>query len=202
VSRASLLPGPQVTALRTEVLSRRVGAAGLCADLNDDRWFPPRDPRSEKRRQKFAELARAACLGCTVMAECRELALRIEAHPHVAAHGIWGGLAPWERDELRALRREHMARLREFIAALARSYGLAAAFGEYSGYGPDSWYAVIATGDGAAVLTFDSRIEVWKNAVGAEISGGQVEEHLQRATTAPRPAGAAKGCPPTAGGRS
>jgi hypothetical protein len=40
------------------------------------------------------------------MPECRELALRIEARPGVRSHGIWGGLAPWERRDLIRARRK------------------------------------------------------------------------------------------------
>jgi hypothetical protein len=101
------LPGPEIADRRTSVLSHRVGAAGLCPDSNDDRWFPTEpNPHSgtDKARREFEAYARAACLGCTVLMECRELALRTEAQPRVKAHGIWGGLAPWERDALRRRR--------------------------------------------------------------------------------------------------
>lgn len=94
-------PPSRVTRLATGALSARVGAAGLCSDSNSDMWFPaePRESAGEARRE-YEDRARAACLGCTVMPECRELALRIEARPGIRSHGIWGGLAPWEREAL------------------------------------------------------------------------------------------------------
>jgi hypothetical protein len=99
--RLSLLPGPEITALDTPVLSHRVGLAGLCSDSNSDRWFPPEPaPEALAERREYEDRARAACLGCAVMPECRELALRIEARPGIRSCGIWGGLAPWEREDL------------------------------------------------------------------------------------------------------
>jgi hypothetical protein len=108
MTRLSLLPSPEITAMATPVLSHRVGAAGLCSDSNDDRWFPlePAQGAFVAERREYADRARAACLGCTVMPECRELALRIEARPAIRSHGIWGGLAPWERRDLIRARRK------------------------------------------------------------------------------------------------
>lgn len=95
-------PPSRVTQLATGALSARIGAAGLCSDSNSDWWFPPEPamdaPTAEVR--EYEDRARAACLGCTVMPECRELALRIEARPGIRSHGVWGGLAPWERRDL------------------------------------------------------------------------------------------------------
>lgn len=106
------LPRPEIAALDTSVLSHRVSAAGRCADSNDDKWFPP-EPKPEAtaaQRRAYEDYARAVCLGCPVMPECRELALRDEARPGVRSHGIWGGLAPWERDGLRKRLRERARR--------------------------------------------------------------------------------------------
>ena len=102
-------PPSDVTQLATGALSARVGAAGLCSDSNSDMWFPVPEPRptaSARARREYEDRARAACLGCTVMPECRELALRIEARPGIRSHGIWGGLAPWEREDLIRARRK------------------------------------------------------------------------------------------------
>jgi hypothetical protein len=117
------LPGPEIADRPTPVLSRRVGAAGRCADSNDDRWFPiePGNSATDRARREFELYARAACLGCTVVMECRELALRIESQPRVTAHGIWGGLAPWERDMLRRRRREIARRGAETPASAVAS---------------------------------------------------------------------------------
>lgn len=106
MTRISLLPAAEVTALDTQVLAHRAGLAGLCSDSSSDRWFPPEPaPEALAGRSEYECRARAACLGCTVMPECRELALRIEARPGVRSHGIWGGLAPWEREDLNQARR-------------------------------------------------------------------------------------------------
>jgi Transcription factor WhiB len=106
---AGAVAGPQVISLPTRVLSQRTGVAGLCAGAGGDRWFAPEpqfNPADGRARRGYQQYARAVCPGCPVMAECRELALRLEAQPRVAAHGVWGGLAPWERDRIRRRRRE------------------------------------------------------------------------------------------------
>jgi Transcription factor WhiB len=113
------LPGPEIADRPTPVLSHRVGAAGLCSDSASDRWFPTEPKPTGKGREAYEQFARAVCLGCTVLMECRELALRIESQPNVMAHGIWGGLAPWERDNLRRRRREHGRRPAESAGAPA-----------------------------------------------------------------------------------
>lgn len=105
MTRLSLLPAQEVNILDTQVLTHRVGLAGLCSDSNSDRCFPP-EPAADAlaERIEYEYRARAHCLGCSVMPECRELALRIEARPGFRSHGIWGGLAPWERKDLIAAR--------------------------------------------------------------------------------------------------
>jgi len=90
-------------AMRTETLSHRVGAAGLCSDKADDRWYP--DFGRVGRREQQSAYARALCLGCPVIEECRELALRIESQAPGGPHGVWGGTAPHERRELLAARK-------------------------------------------------------------------------------------------------
>jgi hypothetical protein len=104
--------------LPTPVLVHRVGAAGLCADTADDRWFPaePHHDASQQAREAYEEYARKACEGCPVRADCLELALRIEDRPGVRAHGVWGGLAPWARTALRRARR----RRAQYAAARGR----------------------------------------------------------------------------------
>jgi len=51
----------------------------------------------EKRREKDAReaVAKAICMRCPVLVECREYALAIRE-----AHGIWGGLNEMERRAL------------------------------------------------------------------------------------------------------
>ena len=98
-------PPSRVTRLATGALSARVGAAGLCSDSNSDKWFPAEPHRNNARaRRDYEAYARAACGGCAVLMECRELALRIESQPGHGSHGVWGALAPWERETLIAAR--------------------------------------------------------------------------------------------------
>lgn len=106
-ARRRRLARDAVLAAPAEVLAHRVGLAGKCSDRGDDTWFPP-EPRpgaDAGERAAYEDYARAACLGCAVMPECRELALRIEARPDVVPHGISGGLAPWERAAMIRARR-------------------------------------------------------------------------------------------------
>jgi WhiB family redox-sensing transcriptional regulator len=94
--------------MRSEVLSHRIGAGGLCSDSNDDRWYP--DGSSFGSKTGYIEYARAACLGCAVRNECLELALRIEARAPGGPHGVWGGTTPQERREMIAHRRREEVR--------------------------------------------------------------------------------------------
>jgi hypothetical protein len=50
----------------------------------------------ERAEAAIARVARAVCSGCQVRAECLDYAIR-----NSEAHGVWGGLTPRERDELR-----------------------------------------------------------------------------------------------------
>lgn len=109
VPKTIALPRAAVAALDTGVLSHRVTAVGRCSDRAADaeRWFPADEPgpdAAEGERRAFEAAARRACRGCTVRQMCLELALRDEERG-APAHGIYGGRAPWERDELRARRR-------------------------------------------------------------------------------------------------
>lgn len=91
-------PGAAVRVMSTPVLSHRVGAAGLCSDTAEDRRYYPDIPG--RARARLTAYARASCLGCTVIEECLELALRIEARRKNSSHGIWGGTTPGERKTL------------------------------------------------------------------------------------------------------
>lgn len=60
----------------------------LCAQSDPDAWFPdPGDP---------APLAKAVCRRCPVQDACLDHALANDER-----HGVWGGLTPGERVELR-----------------------------------------------------------------------------------------------------
>lgn len=101
-------PNPRAVTATTEptsVLAKRVNARGLCTTApltaDQDPWFPVTRSTTD-----LEEKARAACNGCPVMAECRELALRAESQLSVdRIHGIFGGLAAHERIEAIKARR-------------------------------------------------------------------------------------------------
>jgi len=95
-----------VPLLPTEALAHRVGLAGKCSDAGHDGWFPVMPAPSEPAEvAAYEDYAREACAGCPVTGECLELALRTEARPGVQAHGISGGLAPWERTAMASARK-------------------------------------------------------------------------------------------------
>ena len=59
-------------------------------------WFPV-SPTPEVARREAAT-AIATCMACPVRAQCLELSLR---HWDIGQHGVWGGLIPADRAELR-----------------------------------------------------------------------------------------------------
>lgn len=71
----------------------------LCAETNPDEFFPNKG-RSTKE-------AKRVCAACEVRAECLNYALE-----NGEAWGIWGGLAPRERQ---AIRREHVPATRPVV---------------------------------------------------------------------------------------
>ena len=64
--------------------------------LDPDAWFPV-SPTPEVARREAAT-AIATCMACPVRAQCLELSLR---HWDIGQHGVWGGLIPADRAELR-----------------------------------------------------------------------------------------------------
>jgi WhiB family transcriptional regulator, redox-sensing transcriptional regulator len=103
IGRPASLRGlrPQAAGLGDEEQWNRVGREALCAQssLDPDEWFPVSHDPDTARRQ--AAQAIAVCAACPVRADCLELSLR---HRHIGQHGIWGGLLPAERAQLRLLR--------------------------------------------------------------------------------------------------
>ena len=79
--------------LWAEVISH-ARCAGTVLDP-DDRF--PVSPQPEIARRE-ADAAIALCMACPVRAQCLELSLR---HWDIGQHGVWGGLLPAERTELR-----------------------------------------------------------------------------------------------------
>ena len=87
-------------------LSASLKAAGKCgeqvkAGADANLWTPDGEPTERPERAIYESNARNACMGCDVMAECLELAMRLQ-EPHF----IYGGLAPWEREHLTRLRND------------------------------------------------------------------------------------------------
>lgn len=80
-------------ALRAEVTSK-----AHCADgpLDPDQWFPVSVNMDAARREAAGAIA--ICMACPVRDACLELSLR---HWTIGQHGVWGGLVPAERAELR-----------------------------------------------------------------------------------------------------
>jgi len=84
---------PASRSLWNQVLSE---ARCIRSVLDPDDWFPA-SPTPEVARREAA-MAIATCMACPVRAQCLELSLR---HWDIGQHGVWGGLIPADRAELR-----------------------------------------------------------------------------------------------------
>ena len=58
---------------------------GSCRQINPDVFFHPEGERGSARRSRDAA-AKEVCLGCPVLVQCREHALRVRE-----PYGVWGG---------------------------------------------------------------------------------------------------------------
>jgi WhiB family redox-sensing transcriptional regulator len=67
---------------------RKWSARGHCAEKDPELFFPPRDGSTEE--------AKAICSSCVVRRQCLAYAVVAEE-----PYGIWGGLDPGERHNLR-----------------------------------------------------------------------------------------------------
>jgi WhiB family transcriptional regulator, redox-sensing transcriptional regulator len=81
-------------------------AACSTSGRSPDDWYPVSAPAGTARRE--AAEAIAVCAACPVREECLELALR---NWTVGQHGVWGGTAPAERQELRTGRVAQLTRI-------------------------------------------------------------------------------------------
>jgi hypothetical protein len=107
----------------TENQRRAVNQYGICVGSADpDAWFPPEPIRSghddadavAARKASYEQTAKTLCAGCPVRNECLALALREEADlPPSWIHGVRGGTAPWERQNMRRNRQRAAARRAE-----------------------------------------------------------------------------------------
>jgi hypothetical protein len=110
-------------AMTTATLALDVITSGACVGSTDpDAWFPPEPAQGGNvsaeavamRRADYENTARSLCGGCSVQAECLELALREESNlPRTWIHGIRGGTAPWQRENLIRYRKRLAARVVE-----------------------------------------------------------------------------------------
>jgi WhiB family redox-sensing transcriptional regulator len=66
--------------------------AGSCRGENPDIFFHPEHERGPSRRNRDMA-AKAVCLTCPVMQQCREHALQVRE-----PYGVWGGLTEPERE--------------------------------------------------------------------------------------------------------
>jgi WhiB family redox-sensing transcriptional regulator len=76
-------------------------------DADPDAWFP-HEPHAERTNERAAyeTAARELCADCPLIAACLEQALTDESQYGIHSHGIFGGTAPWQRENmLRAVRR-------------------------------------------------------------------------------------------------
>lgn len=64
---------------------------GACRDKETEQFFHPEGERGGTRRRRAAA-AKAICMTCPVLEQCREYALR--AHE---PYGVWGGMTEEER---------------------------------------------------------------------------------------------------------
>lgn len=69
---------------------------GSCRRVSPDMFFHPEGERGSARRSRDTA-AKEICLGCPVLRECREHALRVRE-----PYGVWGGMTEDDREALYA----------------------------------------------------------------------------------------------------
>jgi WhiB family redox-sensing transcriptional regulator len=85
------LPGPAIHHWEWQ-------AKAACRGMDSSTFFhPPKERNSERERRVIA--AKAICLECPAIADCRAHALRVQE-----PYGIWGGMSEDERAKLLGLR--------------------------------------------------------------------------------------------------
>ena len=75
---------------------------GACRRVGPEVFFHPEGERGSKRHHRDSA-AKEVCLGCPVLAQCREHALAVRE-----PYGVWGGLTEDER-EAHLARGRHIA---------------------------------------------------------------------------------------------
>jgi WhiB family redox-sensing transcriptional regulator len=79
--------------------------SGLCREVDPESFFSPEAERGAPKARR-EDAAKALCLRCPVIEECREHALAVQE-----PYGVWGGLSEAERREIfeRVPRPQHVA---------------------------------------------------------------------------------------------
>jgi hypothetical protein len=75
-------------------VTRHARCAG--SDLDPDQWFPLSAEAGKARQEAAAAIA--ICTACLVRGQCLALSLR---HWDIGQHGVWGGLVPADRAQIR-----------------------------------------------------------------------------------------------------
>jgi WhiB family transcriptional regulator, redox-sensing transcriptional regulator len=85
LATVSRLPGPVADLWQWQL-------DGSCRKENPDVFFHPEGERGPARRNRDST-AKAVCLGCPVLKNCREHALKVRE-----PYGVWGAMTEYERE--------------------------------------------------------------------------------------------------------
>ena len=83
------------TGLRPEPHTKRWQLSANCREQDSALFFNPEGERGPTRDRRD-DAAKAICLGCPVLRDCRAHALAIDG-----LHGVWGGMSRADRDDLK-----------------------------------------------------------------------------------------------------
>lgn len=85
MAEISRLPGPMASVWEWQL-------EGSCRRENPEVFFHPEGERGPARRNRDGA-AKAVCVACPVLVQCREHALRVRE-----PYGVWGGMTEDERE--------------------------------------------------------------------------------------------------------
>ena len=83
---------------RPEPHTNRWQLSASCREQDSALFFNPEGERGPTRERRD-DAAKAICLGCPVLRDCRAHALAIDG-----LHGVWGGMSRADRDDLKLSR--------------------------------------------------------------------------------------------------
>lgn len=89
----------------------------LCAGLDSELWFPAEVSRRGRHRHGDDRDAKRICGSCPVIDQCLQHAL-----DHGEADGVWGGMSPEERRELKRVRLRPMSEMDHGTEAGAKAH--------------------------------------------------------------------------------